>query len=194
MIRMDSSVAVDEIKTLVNNCRIGPLAPSQQQLITDTLDDDPRLLHLCGIDASSLVEVVEHNPAVASGWLERLVRLYGESHELVSSCMSSLSDMEVSLHSMEVMNRVASSVTLPADAVHVYVGNCIKSCTTIQDKYMQNRLVRLVCVFLRSLIRNNILDSPDMLAEITTFCVDFSRIREANSLYKLLKSVEGPEA
>ena len=41
--------------------------------------------------------------------------------------------------------------------------------------------------------QNHILSSSDMLAEVTTFCVEFSRIREANSLYKLLKSLDNNE-
>ena len=61
---------------------------------------------------------------------------------------------------------------------------------------MFNRLIsksKQACKLTKSLYHqsnNHILSSSDMLAEVTTFCVEFSRIREANSLYKLLKSLD----
>lgn len=218
---------------LQNQAFYKPLAPMEQHHVMQILcckqkdsssqnnqnNNDPelalRLVQESGLTPQNLPRLVEHNPLVAHECLLRVLSTAPESEK--SEYLSSLVGMDMSLHSMEVVNRLAvhnlssgagtlanaatapdataASSSPPAEPIlhpeyiHLFISSCISSCENIQDRHAQNRLVRLVCVFIQSLLRNKIVQVDDIYFEVQAFCVGFSRIREASALYKSLKEL-----
>lgn len=192
----NSNSGAPEGSSSVGESRGGGMGGGVGDVAEDDEEDEAalRLVSECGLSAHNLPRLVEHNPLVAHECLLRILLSSAVSENEKNEYLSSLVGMDMSLHSMEVVNRLATynktrtpNAILHADYIHLFISSCIASCENIQDRHAQNRLVRLVCVFIQSLLRNRIVCVEDIYFEVQAFCVEFSRIREASALFKSLK-------
>jgi len=106
----------------------GPLLPSQQQELISEIQSQPEFTSQGSADPSSLPLVVENNPSVAVVLLKQVLGV----GQLVEEYFSALVAMEMSFHSMEVVNTLISESEVPREITNLYITNCISNIQTIK--------------------------------------------------------------
>ncbi|CAD8204257.1 unnamed protein product [Paramecium pentaurelia] len=160
------------------------LSQKEAQETIDLLNQDQRHVLDSGITPNQLPNLIEYNPDLSSFLLARINQCGISIHEYFEC----LIQMKISLQSLEVVNKLSNSIKLPEAFLHMYLTKCIQYCEELQPKQqLVSRYVRLVAVFIKTLIKSKTLDPKRMFTEIQGFCIEFSKIPEASLLFKQLK-------
>ena len=212
-----SPLPFDQLVEHVQRAQRTHLSSTERHAVIDALNTTPSmvhsLLHHGVIGPPHLPALIEKNPAVAVALLQ-VILTPPANPELSTAMLSPLLQLDLSLHSMEVVNRLATPASgvasasptpsspssagpslLPPEFLPAYLHHCIECCRGIRDKYGQSRMVRLVCVFLQSLLRGERREGlgeglDGLSSELMSFCVDFSKVKEAAALFRILKEWE----
>jgi len=137
------------------------------------------------------LEIMESNPENVKHQLplDRLPDLIEHNQPIATEALNILAQSPEFSDTMEVVHRLLIGPYrehIPDEFLHIYLSNCIQSCEVIDDRSLQSRQVRLVSVFIQSLLRNQIINISDFLIEIQSFCIEFSRHRGAASLFRIV--------
>jgi len=149
----ETDIRVLKMREVLNRSSRVALSHSDSVNFVNLMRDNPKIVTRLGMTPKKLPPIIEKNPDLA---FEIILKLMGTKK--IPEYFQMIVKMELSLHSMDVVNRLTTAVKLPVEFIHLYIVNCIASCENIKDRYLQTRLVRLVCVFLQSLIRNKIIN------------------------------------
>lgn len=173
-----------EIWELLESAYQQPLSKEKQDQLLEAINENNNIIQICSTntDSGRISQLVDNNPEIASSIMLHLVQ-----SNCYTEYLNALINMEVSFKSMQVMSTLVANVELPSEYIDMFTSHCIASCTSIEDKGKQTRLVRLVSVFLQNLIIANHFKNEQILLELQSFCINFSKIKEAVALFKIVK-------
>ena len=177
--------SIEDIQKITKEAFKQTITINDQKVLLDVLEKDPEMIHKIGINPSNISNLIEFNPSIAHNVLVILLKS-NVSTEYFSAIVKTALNM--SLNALEVVNRLASTIELPSEFLHLYILNCIEACEKMTDERFQKRSVRILCVFLQSLVRKKKIDINEISIEIESFCIAFSKVKEATELYKICKS------
>lgn len=161
------------------------LGPAEQKVLCDCLAADGLFVLQGTVPPADLANLVTLNLEVAYHLVLSLV-----GRPQAAPFLAQLLSMEVTLQAIELVNKLARVVALPDEFLSLFIAHCIASCYRKEDTQNRHRLVRVVCVFLQALIRNEVVAVRGVFHEIEAFCIEFAKMREAAGLFRLLRSLD----
>lgn len=131
-----------------------------------------------------LGDLITHNLTIA----QELLVCMTHTNE-IQKYYDALLDLKLTSNSLEVFAKIIQTVELPPEYIQTYLNKQMEHCRLITDPKGQKRLVRILSLFLQSLIKARAtFFNKEMLMIIKHFCIDFAKVTDVSNLQKLVQA------
>ncbi|CAD8185267.1 unnamed protein product [Paramecium octaurelia] len=155
------------------------LSPQDHQMILTLFKPEYK------IDITQFNNLVEHNPQLASDIITKLHQSGVNVHEYLDFLIK----IKVTIQTLELVNQLTKNITLPDEFLKLFIIRCIETCEEVKQNQQQlARQVRLVSVFIKTLIKQKTFNPKKIYVQLQGFCLEFSSIQEATQLFKAIKN------
>eukprot|EP01060_Flectonema_neradi_P011403 TRINITY_DN1848_c2_g1_i2.p1 TRINITY_DN1848_c2_g1~~TRINITY_DN1848_c2_g1_i2.p1 ORF type:complete len:453 (+),score=80.45 TRINITY_DN1848_c2_g1_i2:133-1491(+) len=180
-----------ELRDRVQKALRQNLALEEQQNLKQKLSQNDDVLLRVGVSPLQFPTLVERNSVVATHFITTLV---STNVSTADEFLTSLVHMNPCLGACHVMSVLVKMPTFPPHYAEDFITNSITFIKS-QRKATDTRRISIICHFCLSLARETdtasprykVLQSKDVVQQLTQFALDNSAVSEAQSLYKTLK-------
>jgi hypothetical protein len=150
-INMGQEFNYAQLKFYLNKALKTPLSTRETEHIQRAFRNDQEIVLHVGMAPHKLADLIIHNLTIAQELLVCMTHT-NEIHKYYDA----LKDIKISANSLEVFSKISQTVELPHEYIQTYLNKQIDECRSIQDQKGQKRVVRILSLFLQSLIKAKI--------------------------------------
>ena len=156
-----------------------PLRSTHINEISEIIAKEPYIIKDL-LNTEFIDQLLELNPQIVI----ILLKLSPISHSLI---IGGLHKHCIDLPVMEVIKELSTDKITTSDELYLIIEHMASKCETLSDKDVQDRSIRMVCLFVKSLLERNVVRFNIVAIILESFCLKFSRLKDAVEFYKYLK-------
>lgn len=169
---------LERCRELLTQATDSQVSPAQETELSTALTSAPHLA-LQVLTPTVLGRLVQRNKSLAAELLKALA-----GFSLFPSLLTALC-AESSAEAIEVVSAIQTAVAVPEEAVAAFVSAHMAHAKDIGTEPLVKSFVRKLCLFIERLVRSKLLPAA-LREEVLSFANEYSRVKEASALYKLV--------
>lgn len=179
-----------QVASIIIRATTEELSPDLTDRLLSHLANSPSLYPMELLACSVLSALFNTNPSLTRGLVSLFLASGSKSQR--KDIITSLQFLPISLGSLEMLNDLVSKTALlnkdeTSHLVHGVLSNGVRAAEDMGgvDKQAQARLVRLLCLFLQSVVRCDVVGLEDVYYIIQDLGVKFMYVKEARELWRV---------
>ncbi|KAJ1989158.1 hypothetical protein H4R33_002158 [Dimargaris cristalligena] len=170
-----------ELQLWIDNAAQGPLNFKRCEFIETALNRDMSLLDQLEITPEKFQDILTNNSRLVKDTLQP----WSASINFILY-VEVILIMPINLDIIEIMTWLVEHRKLEDEHLRIFITHCIAYCGRLTDRDSQTRQVKIISLFIQRLLNAGAIREEDYFAELSSFCVEYARVKEATVLFRRL--------